>query len=141
MDRETLKRYKPNKRELAILEKRLARKEDELDKVETVSGKVTKSGDDFPYIEEHMAVQMQDPKAASPIKVEIRKMEKRRDELLKEQAAVEEFIRSIPDGVERQVFEMVFLDGINQSEAGQAVGYTQGRISQMIKNILSVIKH
>ena len=51
MDKKTLKRHKKNKRELEILEKTLDRLYVQLEEVPTVSGKVTKSSDDFPYIE------------------------------------------------------------------------------------------
>ena len=51
MDRKRLNRHKSNKRELALIEKQLDRLYESLENVETVSGKVTKSGDDCPYIE------------------------------------------------------------------------------------------
>ena len=68
MDRKRLSRHKSNKRELALIEKQLDRLYERLENVETVSGKVTKSGDDFPYIEEYVTVQMAEPKAATAIK-------------------------------------------------------------------------
>ena len=72
MNREKLNRHKQNKRELALIERQLDRLYERLENVETVSGKVTKSGDDFPYIEEHVTVQMAEPKAATAIKDQIR---------------------------------------------------------------------
>lgn len=135
MNREKLNRHKKNKRELALIERRLERLQERLESVETVSGKVTKSGDDFPYIEEHVTVQMAEPKAASAIKDRIREKEDRRRQLLVEIGEVESFISGLMDGIEKQVFEMVYLDGENQYDTADALGITQGRVSQIIKKI------
>ena len=135
MNREKLNRHKKNKRELALIERQLERLQKRLESVETVSGKVTKSGDDFPYIEEHVTVQMAEPRAASAIKDRIREKEDRRGQLLSEIGEVESFISGLPDGIEKQVFEMVYLDGENQYDTADALGITQGRVSQIIKKI------
>ena len=135
MNREKLNRHKKNKRELALIERQLERLQERLESVETVSGKVTKSGDDFPYIEEHVTVQMAEPRAASAIKDRIREKEDRRRQLLAEIGEVESFISGLPDGIEKQVFEMVYLDGENQYDTADTLGITQGRVSQIIKKI------
>ena len=135
MNREKLNRYKKNKREIALIERQLERLQERLESVETVSGKVTKSGDDFPYIEEHVTVQMAEPRAASAIKDRIREKEDRRRQLLSEIGEVESFISGLMDGIEKQVFEMVYLDGENQYDTAYALGITQGRVSQIIKKI------
>ena len=136
MNREKLNRHKKNKRELALIERQLERLQERLQSVETVSGKVTKSGDDFPYIEEHVTVQMAEPKAASAIKDQIREKEDRRRQLLAEIGEVESFISGLPDGIEKQVFEMVYLEDMNQRDAAEAVGYTQARVSQIVRGAI-----
>lgn len=136
MNREKLNRHKKNKRELALIERQLERLQERLESVETVSGKVTKSGDDFPYIEEHVTVQMAEPKAASAIKDRIREKEDRRRQLLAEIGKVESFISGLPDGMEKQVFEMVYLEGMSQRDSAEAVGYTQSMVSKIIKGVL-----
>lgn len=135
MNREKLNRHKQNKRELALIERQLDKLYERLEGVETVSGKVTKSGDDFPYIEEHITVQMAEPKAATALKDRIREKEARREKLLVEIREVESFISGLPDGIEKQVMEMVYLDGENQYGTADALGITQGRVSQIIKKI------
>ena len=135
MDRKRLNRHKSNKRELALIEKQLDRLYERLENVETVSGKVTKSGDDFPYIEEHVTVQMAEPKAATAIKDQIREKEDRQRAIQREIAQVEDFIDALPDGIEKRVMEMVYLDGESQYDAADALGITQGRVSQIIKKI------
>lgn len=136
MNREKLNRHKQNKRELALIERQLERLYERLEDMETVSGKVTKSGDDFPYIEEHITVQMAEPKAATAIKDRIREKEARRQTVQLEVLEVEGFIESLPDGIERQIFEMVYLEGMSQGEAAEMIGYSKGRISQMISNVV-----
>lgn len=135
MNREKINRHKQNKREIALIERQLERLYERLESVETVSGKVTKSGDDFPYIEEHITVQMAEPKAASAIKDRIREKEARQKVLQNEIEKVEDFIEELPEGIEKQVLEMVYLDGENQYGTADALGITQGRVSQIIKKI------
>lgn len=133
MNREKLNRHKQNKRELALIERQLDRLYERLENVETVSGKVTKSGDDFPYIEEHVTVQMAEPKAATAIKDQIREKEDRQRAIQREIAQVEDFIDALPDGIEKRVMEMVYLDGESQYDAADVLEITQGRVSQIIK--------
>lgn len=133
MDRKRLSRHKSNKRELALLERQLDRLYERLENVETVSGKVTKSGDDFPYIEEHVTVQIAEPKAATAIKDQIREKEDRKRAIQREIAQVEDFIDALPDGIEKRVMEMVYLDGESQYDAADVLEITQGRVSQIIK--------
>ncbi len=135
MDRKRLNRHKSNKRELALLERQLDRLYERLENVETVSGKVTKSGDDFPYIEEHVTVQMAEPKAATAIKDQIREKEDRQRAIQREIAQVEDFIGALPDGIEKRVMEMVYLDGESQADVADQVGYTQARVSQIIRDV------
>lgn len=136
MDREKLNRYKKNKRELAMIERQVDRLYERLETVETISGKVTKSGDDFPYIESHMTVQMAEPKAASGIKDRIRAREARRRVLQTEIEEVEDFIAGLPEGIEKSVLELVYLEGMSQNDAAEAVGYTQSMVSKIIKGVL-----
>ena len=101
-----------------------------------VSGKVTKSSKDFPYIEEHMTVRMKEPKEATEIKKKLRKKEKRQEELSQEITAVVDFIDDLPEGIEKQIMEMVYLEGMNQSDAAELIGYTQSMVSKIIKNTI-----
>ncbi len=135
MNREKLNRHKQNKRELALIERQLDRLYERLENVETVSGKVTKSGDDFPYIEEHVTVQMAEPKVATAIKDQIREKEDRQRAIQREITQVEDFIDALPDGIEKRVMEMVYLDGESQADVADQVGYTQARVSQIIRDV------
>ena len=133
MKRELLNRYKQNKRELALIDWQLERLNGRLESVPEVSGKVTKSGDDFPYIEEHVTVRMAEPKTATAIKDRIREKETRQQELMSEIREVEEFISGLPEGMEKNILEMVYLEDMSQRDAAEMVGYTQARVSQIIQ--------
>ncbi len=136
MDKKTLMQYRALMRELPKLDKDIDRLYERLEEVPIVSGKVTKSGDDFPYIEQHLTVQMVEPKAATEIKKQIAVKEKRRDNAESEKTDIEEFIAAIPDSMDRMIFELSFLDGKKQREVAEQVGYSQGRISQIIRKNL-----
>lgn len=136
MDKECLKRYRANRRELLSLERTLERLYAQLEDVPDVSGKVSKSSDDFPYIEQHVTVQMQEPKKASEIKDRIRKKEKRHKVLLVDMAEAERIIMKMPEGLSRQILELVYLEGMSQQEVGEVVGYTQSMVSKIIKTAM-----
>lgn len=132
MNREQLSKYKKNKRDIENLDGIIAKLQERLDAVPVVSGKVTKSSDDFPYIEEHVQVRVEEPKAATALKMRIYEKEKRKDQLIRENEKVEKYIAAMPDGTTKDIFEMVFLDGMTQNEVAEYLGYTKGRISQII---------
>ena len=132
MDRKQLKKYKSNKRRIAGIKKTIDRLVEQLDNVPVVPGKVTKSGDEFPYIEQHVKVVMEEPKEATRLKER-----KRQDlgRLEQENEEVEKYISQLPVGMKKEIFEMVYLDGMTQKEAGESLGYTQARVSQVIKDL------
>lgn len=136
MKRELLNRYKQNKRELALIDRQLDRLQGRLESVPEVSGKVTKSGDNFPYIEEHVTVRMAEPKTATAIKDRIREKETRQQELMSEIREVEEFISGLPDGMGKNILEMVYLEDMSQRDAAEMTGYSYGRISQIISGAI-----
>lgn len=135
MNREQLSKYKKNKRDIENLDGIIAKLQERLDTVPVVSGKVTKSSDDFPYIEEHVQVRVEEPKAATALKMRIREKEKRKEQLIRENEEVEKYIAAMPDGTAKDIFEMVFLDEMTQREAAECMGYTQARISQILKDL------
>lgn len=141
MNKKLLSRYKQNKRELTLLDQQLDRLRDRLEEVEEVSGKVSKSSDDWPYIEEHVTVRMAEPKAASMIKDKIRVKESRRQTVMCEVLEVEGFIESLPEGIERQILEMVYLEGMSQGEVGEILNLERSGISKKISGCLKDSQH
>ena len=127
-----LKRYKRNKKELQLINEAIETLDARLEDLEVVAGKVTKSSKDFPYIEEHVTVKMAEPVEADRIKAKMREKEKRRAVLEAEIREVEDFIERMPEGIEKQIFELIYLEEFSQ----KAVGYTQSMISKIIKKVV-----
>lgn len=136
MTKEKLNQYRALKKEIASLEKAIDKLRDRAMDIQEVMGKVTGSSRDFPYIEEHITVRMDEPKEADMITRRIRIKEKRKGEAEKAALEIEQFIAGIPDSTDRQIFEFVYLDGKRQREVAEAIGYSRGRISQKISQYL-----
>ena len=95
-----------------------------------------KSSNDFPYIVEHVKVDMKEPKLADEIRKQIRYKELRLNKAEREKTAIEQFIAGIEDSTDRQIFELRFIEGMKQYQVGDTVGYSEGRVSQIIKSYL-----
>ena len=134
MDKKTLKKYKPNKDRLIRIENQIQ----ELCEREStvVMGKVTGSSADFPYTEVRTSVQMYDPYEEENIRRQIRRKEADRLRILKEQKEVEDYINGIDDPEIKEIFELAFVEGKKQQEVADIIGYSRGRISQIISEYL-----
>lgn len=134
MDKGRLKKHKKNKNRL----KRIDEKIEEFcgREVQVVSGKVTGSSKDFPYTEVRTSVQMYDPEENDNLNKQIRRKEAERLALMNEISEVAEYIESIPDPEVKEIFELAFVDGKKQQEVADIVGYSRGRISQIISEYL-----
>ena len=120
-----------------MIDRQLVRLEGRLEDVETVSGKVSKTSDDWPYIEEHMTVRMAEPRAATAIKDKIREKKARRKKIQGEIWQVEKFIKGLT-GRYRATDPGDGLPGGNEPERTlrSSTGYSYGRISQIIKRAI-----
>ena len=136
MTRKKLKQYKALKREIAGLDRAIDKLREQALDVPTVLGKVRGSSNDFPYIEEHITVQMDEPREADAINKRMQIKRKRKEECEKLALEIERFIQEIPDSTDRQIFELTFLEGMKQREVADMVGYSRPRIAQKISGIL-----
>lgn len=138
MDKKTLNQYRALTKEIPKIKSDIAKLEKRLEEVPTISGKVMKSGDEFPYIQGHVTVEMAEPKLATEIKNQIRLKELRLDKAERDKTAIEQFIAGIEDSTDRMIFELLYLSErrMSQTKVGDTVGYSQGRISQIIKTYL-----
>lgn len=134
MDKKTLKKYKPNKDRLIRIENQIQ----ELCEREStvVMGKVTGSSADFPYTEVRTSVQMYDPYEEENVRRQIGRKEADRLLILKEQKEVEDYINGIDDPEIKEIFELAFVEGKKQQEVADIIGYSRGRISQIISEYL-----
>ena len=135
MTREKIRNYKANKIEFQRVERSLAKLEKRLSSVPDVSIKVQKSSDEFPYIEEYVTVRAQEPKETTKLKERIANKKAYRDKISAEIDEVEKYIDDMPEGIKKDIFEMVYIDGMTQGEAADYLGYTQARISQIVNSV------
>lgn len=141
MTEQELRQYKAVKNEILDLNRRI----EETKQTETVSlGTVRGSSSHFPYIPQTFKVVGIEPEDMVQKQKEVSKLlkqrEAKRDELLKIQKEIEDYINGIPDSITRMIFRMYFLDGLNQIEIGRKAGYDQGTVSRKIKNYLKLHK-
>lgn len=130
LDRQTLKSYTKKKERLKRIDERidyLCSKD-----IDVVMGKVSGSCRDFPYTEVRTSVQMFDPVENERVDREIRGKQAEKILIQLEMEEVEQYIESIKDGEIREIFELSFLQGLKQEEVAEKVGYSRGRISQII---------
>lgn len=134
MDKQRLKKHKGNKERL----KRLEEKIQDLcsTEAEEVLGKVRGSSKDFPYTEVRTSVLMSDPYEQEKIDKQIRKAEAERMLLKADIDEVDEYIEAIGDPEIKEIFELAFVEGKKQQEVADIVGYSRGRISQIISEYL-----
>ncbi len=137
MDLNTLKQYRSLKKEIAGLDATIDRLQKRLDSIPTVMGKVQSSEKDFPYIRTHVAVEMQDPAESEKIRRLIRLKERRKMQAYNLVIRIENYINSIQDSTDRQIFELVFIDGLTYRAAGDALGYHYSNIGYRIQSELS----
>lgn len=134
VDKRRLKKHKANKERL----KRLEEKIQDLcsTEAEEVMGKVRGSSKYFPYTEVRTSVVMADPYEQEQINKQIRKAEAERMLLKAEVDEVDEYIEAIGDPEIKEIFELAFVEGKKQQEVADIVGYSRGRISQIISGYL-----
>lgn len=134
MDRKTLKSYQPNKR---LIERKKKKIEDEQFKdIPVVMGKVTGSSHEFPYIEQRYTVEMDEPNEAEQQRKKIIQWKAEIKKAEGEMEAVEHFISGITDASHREIFTYRYIDGMDVQKVADVVGYTKGRISQIISKYL-----
>lgn len=104
--------------------------------IETVAGKVKGSMKEHPYTERRFSVQMEVPEAAERISKQISKKEKEIKELEARMREIEKFIDDIEDAQIKNIFEYRYLKGMTCKAVGKEIGYTHGRISQVILRYL-----
>ena len=134
MDRKTLASYRPNKRLIERNKKKI--EEEQFKDIPVVKGKVTGSSHEFPYIEQRFSVEMDDPTEAERQRKNIVRWGKEIQKAEKEMEDVERFIEGISDAGDREIFTYRFIDGKKVKEVADSVGYTHGRVSQIISKYL-----
>ncbi|BCJ98092.1 DUF1492 domain-containing protein [Anaerocolumna chitinilytica] len=140
MTEKELSQYKAIKNEIADLNRRIAEaKEAEIVPFGTVKG----SSKYFPYTPQTFKVAGIDPADAKQRQEEISELlrlrEIQRDELLKKQVEIEQYIIGIQDSTTRTIFRMFYIDGLSQWEIAKKLGYERSTISQKKRRYLNIV--
>lgn len=137
MTEKELGQYRAIKNEISDLNRRIKEaKEGPVMGFGTVKG----SSKYFPYTEQNFHVSGMDP-ADTDIRQKqvselLRQREVQRDELMKKQIEIEQYIAQIKDSTTRTIFRMYFIDGLNQPQIARKLGYDQSSISHKIKRFI-----
>ena len=137
MDIKKLKQYRSLKKEIVRLEKTIDRMRDQLNRVPTVMGKVQASDHDFPYTRISVPVEMLDPKEVAVIRQRLAIKEKRQRKVQRLIIEIEQYIASIEDSENRQIFEMAFVDGMTYRAIGEQLNMDFTTVSKRITKQLS----
>ena len=121
-----------------MIEKKLDRLEERKEDVPAVYGKVKGSAPEFPYRETHMTVAMWETKRMDSIARQRIINEKRKDQVDALLIDIEKFIAEIPDSIDRQIFELIFLKGRRQKDVADQVGLERSSISKRIDRYLQL---
>lgn len=138
MTREKLNQYRALKKEIKILDDSIDKLRERALDIPTVIGKVQSSQSDFPYIEQRISVQMDEPKESDMITRRILIKEKRKEEVNNLILEIEQFIAGIPDSTDRMIFEMLYLQGKKQREVAEEIGMERSGISKKVSKYLDV---
>ena len=136
MTKERLKRYPFLKRELIWIDKKLNNLDRRRTEIPVVIGKVTGSMQEFPYMAQRFSVLMDEPVASDELARRMKELRNRRETVQRQIEEIEAFVAGIPDDTDREIFEMLFLEGRTQQFVADVVGYSRGRISQKVSKIL-----
>lgn len=138
MTKKKLKQYGALKREIELIDTKLDQLYDRQKNIPTVLGKVRGSSPEFPYIEVHTTVQMDEPGEADSVKKLISIKKARKKQVSAVMIEIEQFIAGIPDSTDRQIFELTYLEKKKQREVAEIVGLEQSSISKKITSYLKL---
>lgn len=138
MDKKKLSQLRPLKKEIELIDRKLDRLYERQENVPVVMGKVTGSSKDFPYTEVRTSVLMDEPKEMDEIDKQIWIREKRKEQVESLITEIEQFIAEIPDSRDRQIFELIYIDGKKQREVANEIGLERSVVSKRITNYLNL---
>ena len=136
MTKERLKRYPFLKRELIRIDKKLDNLDRRRTEIPVVIGKVTGSMQEFPYTEQRFSVLMDEPVASDELARRMKELRNRRETVQRQIEEIEAFVAGIPDDTDREIFEMLFLEGKSQRMVADMIGYNQSSVSRRTQKYL-----
>lgn len=134
MTEKELNQYRAIKDEIELLNKKIDSYDD---KESLVTDKVKGSSREYPYIEQNYTITGMDAKSTRKLtKLRIKRRLKR-DELIDKETEINDFIYSIADSRDRQIFILRFIDGWSQETIGRKLHIDQSVVSRRISKYLN----
>lgn len=137
MTRQQLRQYNALKREVAELDARIDKLRERIAKLPDISDKVQATSAEWPYIQVHIPVKAKPPKEVAHLNALIDVYVKRHDKAQALILDIERYIDGIADSETRQIFEMVFIDGLTYREVGDDIGMDYSTVAKRIAKKLS----
>ena len=137
MDKSQLRQYRMLLRERDELARKIEKLYQRIEQLPDVYDKVQASQDEFPFVEIHIPVKAKPPREAAQINHLIQLQEKRKAEAIRALIEIEEYIQTIEDSEDRQIFEMIFLDGMTYREVGEELHMDHSTIVKRVTRQLS----
>jgi len=137
LDKSQLRQYRMLLRERDELARKIEKLYQRIEQLPDVYDKVQASQDEFPFVEIHIPVKAKPPREAAQINHLIQLQEKRKAEAIRALIEIEEYIQTIEDSEDRQIFEMIFLDGMTYREVGEELHMDHSTIVKRVTRQLS----
>lgn len=140
MTKKELRDFSHLKKSIQQNEKLLQRLERQADSVPAVKDKVQSSQKEWPFIQTHLTVDAPEPRQFSRIQYSLircrKELERQQAQEMELQARLLEFIGTLTNIRDRYIIKAVFLEERDQKEIAIDLDLTEGRISQIIDEIL-----
>lgn len=134
MIREELESYQINRR---LVERNKEKIEKEkCREIPSITSVVKGSSNEFPYTERRFRVEAENPVEWEKSNRRIEKWQKEIEQAETAMEEVESFIASVSEVRTREILTYRYIDGLKTAEIGDKVGYSKGRISQLISKFL-----
>lgn len=133
LDKAELKKYRFMAGEILRIGYKIIELQGKRDSLPVVIGKVDSSMSEFPYIKTKVSVPMDEPDRADRIDRQISELEAERDALVLRVDKIREFINSIPEEIDRNIFKMIYMDGKTQREVAEMLGFERSNVAKRIK--------
>ena len=133
MKKEKLKQYRGLTKEIARLERAIEKHYAELEALPAIPGKVEGSRSEHPYTLQSIPVMATDATRADEIKRQIKRKKYRIKINQQKVKRIEKYISGIDDSINRQIFEMIFLDGMSYENVANVLRYSKTAVAMRVK--------
>ena len=131
-ERDKFRGFRSNLRYIQQLERDIEKLQKQRARLPVVKDKVDASMEEFPFIPTHVTVDAYDPIRSAAIErlIWLKQMSIRAYE--EELFEVETYIENIEDPLTREVFHMVYIEGMTQKQVAKKIHYSLSHVSKLV---------